>query len=109
MAKKTETDLVSVEMTQEQLAEFTAMKLKKEKEAVDAASNEGFMWVDLFTKHSFGRAEYGPGRTKVPVGLAGQIIYQDQHAQGREIGLNTTNKRLVQIMQSGQRIEMSTT
>lgn len=112
MAKKTkdEDELVSVEMTEEQKEEFIAFQLQKEKEntreAQDKASNEGFMTVNLFAKHSFGRYSYGPGTAKVPNGLAGQILYQDQKAQGREIALNTTNKRLVEVMlNSGQRIE----
>ena len=113
MAKKEikNSDLVELLVTEEEKAAITKFLLEKEKtetkEAIDAASNEGTMFITLFAKHGFGRKEYGPGRTEVPVGIAGQIIYQDQKAQGREIALNTTNKRLIQVMQSGQRIEMN--
>lgn len=110
MAKKEtkETDLVSVEMTEEQKEEFIAFQLQKEKEATKQTTDEGFARINLFAKHSFGRQTYGPGWAKVPAGLAGQIVYQDQKAQGREIALNTTNKRLVQVMMnSGQAIEMT--
>lgn len=110
MAKKEKTeDLVTLEMTEEQKDKVTAFLLKEEKEAEkakeEAASNEGWMNIHLFTKHSFGRQTYGPGVARVPAGLAGQIIYQDQKAQGREIALNTSNKRLIEVMRSGQRIE----
>lgn len=105
MSKKEE-KLVAIEMTEQQKKDFVAFQLKQEKQKEDEESNTGFVEINLFTKHSFGRRTYGPGKSKIPAGLAGQIVYQDQRAMGREISLNTSNKKLVQILQSGQQINI---
>lgn len=106
MAKETKTkeDLVEVSMTQEQKDAFVQFQLTKEREAKDKADSGGFVQMTLANKHTFGRNSYGPGVARIPDGLAGQIAWQEQKANGRELALNTSNKKLVKILQSGQQI-----
>lgn len=112
MAKKEikETDLVAVEMTEEEKAEYVAYKLQKEKEQVDkdTAHEEGFVDMNLFKRYEIGRHRFGPGLSKVPAGLAGQVAWIEERARHNELNLNTENKRLVEVMMNGNTITRST-
>jgi hypothetical protein len=108
MAKKEikETDLVAVEMTEQEKADFVAYKLSKEKEHTDKATREeeGFVEMHLFKAHSYGRHRFGPGKARVPAGLAGQVAWIEERARHNELNLNTENKRLVEVMMNGQSV-----
>ena len=105
--ERKDTDLVELSMTEGEKAEYLAYKLEKDKTAkADTAKveGEGFVEMNLLKPHSYNRYSFGPGLSRVPAGLAGQVAWIEEKARNQELSLNTENKRLVEIMMSGQTI-----
>lgn len=97
-------DTVSVEMSPEQFDAFTkheAEKLdKEEKEAKAAAAPKNTVLLHLANSHRINGKLYGPGPTKVPEGISGQIAHADNASIEQELGLMKDRGRVMNLTQA---------
>ena len=105
---ETESELVALEMTTTEAQEFANWKIAKEaKEAEDKATKErGTGFITLSFAHKINGIKYGPGRTEAPIACLAQLSKADYDRTAHELNLNNSNKRLFQLLENGQKIEL---
>lgn len=95
---------VEVEMTQEQKEQFVKWQLEQEKKVEEKKEDEALYQMTLSQKIRLGNREFGPGPAQIPSSLLGTVVWLEQKSANHELNLNSQNKRLVRILQSGQQI-----
>lgn len=100
---------VLVEMTPAQRDKFVKMLAEVEEEEIPADKGPEFddkYKLDLFFAHHIGPYKFGPGRKiEVPERFVGHLQVYEQGRREQEMNLNNSNKKLFEIMQSGQAIQ----
>lgn len=104
--ESTETEnLVSVEMTEEQKAQFVKfMASKKDEPKVEEVQ---LYTMNLLYQHNINGKKYGPGPTTIPAYHVDLIQHQELNKKGAEISLNTSSNRMFKILDSGQSVPVA--
>jgi hypothetical protein len=94
-------ELVAVEMTPEQRDRIVKI-LADEKIKAQAEEDEGKFSMSLAYQHNISGRKFGPGHNIiVPASLVGLLQYQENKQREHEMGLNQSQKRMFEVMQSG--------
>jgi hypothetical protein len=96
-------DLVAVEMTEAEKAEFVAFKAKKEKDA-EKAQPEDQIEVHLNFGHNVNGVSYGPGKVIVTEGLGYGLLERDEACKKSRLRVHESNEFMIQILGQGNSI-----
>ena len=89
-----------LEMTPEEEKDFHVFIAERNRKQLE----EGYSEMNLLRAHHVNNVKYGPGRARIPNGILGTIAYNEQKRNTQELQLNTSNKKMIEILQSGQSI-----
>ena len=100
-----ETEMVSLEMTPEQRDRVVALLGDEKIKEKAAKETIYFEFPYLAYQHNINGKKFGPGKKiVVPDHWVGKVIAGEQSLRDHELGLNTSQKRMYEVMQSGQAI-----